>query len=141
MSKYPANKIFPAKIKKAIFYCYVQNVSVNNYQIMDIAGKPFSQINMLDLWRKCLFQMILYVDNNSDILTENDSDFYELADIEELCNFILENEFIFRERTYSRQDGGKQNKNTREVINFIPKYLEIMDILRSGEVYKGLKMN
>ena len=85
--------------------------------------------------------MIVYVDNNSDILTENDSDFYELADIEELCNFILENEFIFRERTYSRQDGGKQNKNTREVINFIPKYLEIMDILRSGEVYKGLKMN
>ena len=30
---------------------------------------------------------------------------------------------------------------TEKVINFIPKYLAIMDILRSGEVYKGLKMN
>ena len=93
---------------------------------------------MLDLWQQCLFQMVVYVDDNSVNLIEKD---YAEDNIEQLCNFILENEFIFRERTYSRESGGGQNRNTREVINFIPKYLEIMNILRSGEVYKGLKMN
>ena len=133
MSKYPANKIFPTKIKKDIFWAYAQNVSVNGYAYLDIAGKPFSQINMLDLWHRCLFQMCVYVESASNLFKETGFN-YEEADTPELCDFIISNEEEFRDIVY----GGYE---IQKVIDFIPKYQEIMNILESGQVYKGLKMN
>lgn len=133
MANYPANKIFPTKVKKYIFWSYVQNVVVNGWQYQDIAGKPFSQINMLGLWHRCLFQMCVYVESESKLMDETGFN-YEAADVDELCDFILANEELFKDKVY----GGVESE---KVIDFIPKYQEIMNILRSGEVYKGLKMS
>ena len=134
MAKYLVNKIFPTKVKKDIYVCYIQDAVVNGYDIMDIVGKPFSQINMMELWSRCLFQRCVYVESESKLMAQTGFD-YKSADIAELCDFILENQTLFRIKTYGT------TLYTNKVIDFIPKYLEIMDILRSGEVYKGLKMN
>ena len=140
MSKYPANKIFPTKIKKAIFWSYVSNTITTGYQYIDIAGKPFSQIDMYDLFSRCINAIFIYVESvlpSSDIpeLLNKSGFNYEEANTIEQCNYILENEEVFRDFIGY---GGIQSDR---VIDFIPKYLEIIDILRSGEVYKGLKMN
>tara|TARA_R110001599_G_scaffold65897_3_gene186139 strand:- start:222 stop:659 length:438 start_codon:yes stop_codon:yes gene_type:complete len=145
MSKYLVNKIFPAKVKKDIFYSYVQYASIRGYQFMDIAGKPFSQINVDDMFSyniKLIFEYALYEAQLDDTDVGNNYEELQEAPLYEQCvaisddldiwlnsDFITENDVLY---------GGTFTEN---VIKFAPKYVEIIDILNSGEVYKGLKIN
>ncbi len=145
MSKYLVNKIFPAKVKKDIFYSYVQYVSVRGYEFMDIAGKPFSQINVEDMFGyniELIIEFALY-EAQLDYRDEGDK-FKELlnAPLYDKCVGISDDLDLWLNPSENAETdvlyGGTFTEN---VIKFAPKYVEIIDILNSGEVYKGLKMS
>jgi hypothetical protein len=144
MSKYLVNKIFPAKVKKDIFYSYVQYVSVRGYEYMDIAGKPFSQINVEDMFGYNIELIIEYALNEAQL---DDSDeggkFKELltAPLYDKCVGISDDLDLWLNPSQdARTDVLYGGLVTEKVIKFVPKYVEIIDILRSGEVYKGLQI-
>ena len=97
MSKHPANSIFPAKVKKSIFYSYIQYASIRGWAFIDV---------------------------------QNESTYKQ-------CVSILENIDLFGE--YSDDPPIYGGLDTEAVIAFIPKYIEIMDILEAGGEYKGLR--
>lgn len=60
MSKFLLNKIYPSRVKKDIFYSYVQYVGIRGYAFDDIAGKPFSQIDVDYLFSTTINLIIEY---------------------------------------------------------------------------------
>ena len=145
MSKYLVNKIFPAKVKKDIFYSYVQYVSIRGYAFMDIAGKPFSQINVEDMFGQNIQLIIEYALYEAQLDDRDEGQKFknlEEAPTYDQCVAISDDLDLWLNPSGSAQDdllyGGVE---TERVIKFVPKYVEIMNIFRSGEVYKGLKMS
>lgn len=145
MSKYLVNKIFPAKVKKDIFYSYVQYASIRGYQFMDIAGKPFSQINVEDMFGQNIQLIIEYALYEAELDYSDEGQKFknlEEAPLYEQCVAISDDLDLWLNPSGDAQfDVLYGGLVTERVIKFVPKYIEIMDILQSGEVYKGLKMN
>lgn len=145
MSKFLVNKIFPSKVKKDIFYSYVQYVSIRGYAFMDIAGKPFSQINVEDMFGQNIELIIEYALYEAQLdYSDEGQKFKKLleAPLYDQCVAISDNLDLWLNPSGDAETdvlyGGFV---TEKVIKFAPKYVEIIDILRSGEVYKGLKMS
>ena len=145
MSKYLVNKIFPAKVKKDIFYSYFQYASIRGYQFMDIAGKPFSQINVEDMFEYNIKLIIEYALYEAQLDYSDEGQKFknlEEAPLYEQCVAISDDLDVWLNPSEDAEtDYLYAHLYTEKVIKFVPKYVEIMDILRSGEVYKGLKMN
>lgn len=149
MSKYPANKIFPAKVKKAIFYSYVQYVAVRGYAYDDIAGKTFSQIDVDYLFSTTINLIIEYALDDGitigygvqDSSIEDELEEVRDANTYDQCVVISNLLDNFLSDDAEVEVGYYGGTETGIVLEFAPKFVEIMDILRSGEVYKGLKMS
>ena len=136
MSKHPANSIFPAKVKKSIFYSYIQYASIRGWAFIDVAGKPYSQISMLGMFSTNIHLLVEYIVNEYPKYEEIFIDVQNESTYKQ-CVSILENIDLFGE--YSDDPPIYGGLDTEAVIAFIPKYIEIMDILEAGGEYKGLR--
>ena len=145
MSKFLVNKIFPSKVKKDIFYSYVSYVSIRGYAYMDIAGKPFSQINVEDMFSDNISLILEYALYEAQLDYTNEGEKYkelENASLYDQCVGISDDIDLWLNPSENAEtDYLYAHRYTENVIKFAPKYVEIIDILQSGEVYKGLKMN
>mgnify|MGYP003117884148 CR=1 FL=1 len=142
MSKYPANKIFPAKVKKDIFYSYVEYVAIRGYAYMDIAGKPFSQLNVQDMFGVNIGLIIEYALYEAGLENMDIGDKYlQLGSTYDQCVAISDDLDLWLNKSGDAEtDLLYGHLYTEKVIKFAPKYVEIIDILRSGEVYNELEL-